>query len=160
MQVEIVNIESKLLAGLKTKMSFSNNKTEELWSALMPKKHLVKAKNNDLFSVEIYRDVSFFKAFDPTKIFEKWAAVEIDSAENIPNDFEALQISKGLYAKFNYKGKASEAAAFYGKIFGGWLPNSDFVLANRPHFAVMGEKYKGDSEDSEEVIYIPIEKKS
>ena len=158
MQPEIVTIESKILVGLKTEMSFSENKTAELWREFMPKKQLLKAINQNLFSVEVYPDLSFFKAFDPTKIFEKWAAVEVASTEKLPEDFEVLKISEGCYAKFIYKGKASDAAAFYSKIFGEWLPSSAYHLANRPHFAVMGEKYKGEDPDSEEEIYIPIEK--
>ena len=125
----------------------------------MPKKHLVSAKSDELFSVEVYPDLNFFKMFDPTKTFEKWAAVEVDSEENLAEDFEVLKISEGLYTKFIYQGKASEAARFYSKIFGEWLPNSEYKLANRPHFAVMGEKYKGEEATSEEEIFIPIEKK-
>ena len=160
MQAEIVTIPTTVLAGVKTEMSFSNNKTADLWAELMPKKHLLPTKNHQLFSIEVYPDVSFFKTFDPWAKFTKWAAAEVETTENLPENIASLEMPTGLYAKFVYQGKASEAAAFYAKIFGGWLPNSDFVLANRPHFAVMGEKYKGESEDSEEEIYIPIEKKS
>jgi len=158
MQPEIVSLTSKLLVGLKTEMSFSENKTAALWQTFMPKKHLVSAKSDELFSVEIYPDLNFFKTFDPTKTFEKWAAVEVDSEENLAEDFEVLKISEGLFAKFNYQGKASEAATFYSKIFAEWLPNSKYRLSNRPHFAVMGEKYKGEEATSEEEIFIPIEK--
>ena len=159
MQPEIVSIDPKLLVGLKTEMSFSENKTAALWQTFMPKKHLVSAKSDELFSVEVYPDLNFFKTFDPTKTFEKWAAVEVNSAENLAEDFEVLKISEGLYTKFIYQGKASEAARFYSKIFGKWLPNSEYKLANRPHFAVMDEKYKGEEAISEEEIFIPIEKK-
>ena len=159
MQPEIVSIDPKLLVGLKTEMSFSENKTAALWQTFMPKKHLVSAKSDELFSVEVYPDLNFFKTFDPTKTFEKWAAVEVDSEENLAEDFEVLKISEGLYAKFIYQGKASEAATFYSKIFGKWLTNSEYKLANRPHFAVMGEKYKGEEATSEEEIFIPIEKR-
>ena len=159
MQPEIVSIDPKLLVGLKIEMSFSENKTATLWQTFMPKKHLVSAKSDELFSVEVYPDLNFFKTFEPTKTFEKWAAVEVNSAENLAEDFEVLKISEGLYTKFIYQGKASEAARFYSKIFGKWLPNSEYKLANRPHFAVMDEKYKGEEAISEEEIFIPIEKK-
>tara|TARA_B100002049_G_scaffold21569_1_gene14480 strand:- start:75 stop:557 length:483 start_codon:yes stop_codon:yes gene_type:complete len=159
MQPEIVSIDPKLLVGLKIEMSFSKNKTATLWQTFMPKKHLVSAKSDELFSVEVYPDLNFFKTFDPTKTFEKWAAVEVNSAENLAEDFEVLKISEGLFAKFTYQGKASEAATFYNKIFGEWLPNSEYRLSNRPHFAVMDEKYKGEEAISEEEIFIPIEKK-
>ena len=50
MQPEIVSIDPKLLVGLKTEMSFSENKTATLWQTFMPKKHLVSAKSDELFS--------------------------------------------------------------------------------------------------------------
>ena len=66
----------------------------------------------------------------------------------------------GLYSVFNYTGKASKAAAAYQYIFMQWLPNSNYVLANRPHFEILGEQYKRDAEDSEEEIWIPVRHKS
>ncbi|MEQ9302116.1 MAG: hypothetical protein RIF33_26285 [Cyclobacteriaceae bacterium] len=47
------------------------------------------------------------------------------------------------------------AAALH--IYGTWLPQSDFRLADKPHFEVMGEKYLGaDHPDSEEEAWIPL----
>ncbi len=39
------------------------------------------------------------------------------------------------------------------------LPNSEYELENRPHFEVLGEKYKNNDPNSEEEIWIPIKKK-
>ena len=38
-----------------------------------------------------------------------------------------------------------------------WLPAYGFVLANRPHFEVLGAKYKNNDPASEEEIWIPIQ---
>lgn len=65
----------------------------------------------------------------------------------------------GLYAVFIHKGDASKAAQTFQYIFGTWLPNSAYVLDDRPHFEILGEKYKRDSPDSEEEVWIPIKKK-
>lgn len=40
-----------------------------------------------------------------------------------------------------------------------WLPASDYNLDNRPHFEVLGEKYKNNDPTSEEEIWIPIKLK-
>jgi AraC family transcriptional regulator len=40
-----------------------------------------------------------------------------------------------------------------------WLPSSDYVLDNRPHFEILGEKYKINDPESEEKIWIPVRKK-
>ncbi|MEP7234441.1 MAG: GyrI-like domain-containing protein, partial [Ignavibacteriota bacterium] len=37
-----------------------------------------------------------------------------------------------------------------------WVPNSNYELDDRPHFEILGEKYKKDDPSSEEEIWIPI----
>jgi len=40
-------------------------------------------------------------------------------------------------------------------MFNTWLPASEYVLGDGPHFAVMGKKYKGEDPDSEEELWMP-----
>jgi len=72
---------------------------------------------------------------------------------------ETITVPDGLYAVFLYKGPASAASNIYQYIFGTWLPNADFLLDDRPHFALMGEKYKNEDPSSEEELWIPIKPK-
>jgi AraC family transcriptional regulator len=123
------------------------------------KKNITQVVGNELCSVEIY-DSTFFENFDPMKSYEKWAAVEVTSLESVPVHLEQLIIPEGLYAIFLYKGLASEAATFYRYIFQAWLPASGFVLDDRPHMAIMGDKYRRDDPFSEEEILIPVRKLS
>jgi len=37
-----------------------------------------------------------------------------------------------------------------------WLPQSGYQLDDRPHLAHMGEKYRGERDDTEEAFYLPI----
>jgi AraC family transcriptional regulator len=69
-------------------------------------------------------------------------------------------LNEGLYAVFLYKGAASAAAPFYQYIFQTWFPNSEYLLDNRPHFEILGEKYKNNDPASEEEIWIPIKPKT
>lgn len=46
--------------------------------------------------------------------------------------------------------------AVFRNIFGVWLPASGYTLDRRPHFEVLGEKYKNADPNSEEEIWIPI----
>lgn len=156
---QITNLTKKSFVGKSLKMSFADNKTFELWREFMPRRNEIRNKvGSELYSIEIYPE-KFFENFAPEKEFEKWAAVEVADFENVPGEMETMISSEGLYAVFLYKGKSSEAAKFYQDIFGNWLPNSEFVLETRPHFAVMGERYKNDSADSEEEIWIPVKRK-
>ena len=57
---------------------------------------------------------------------------------------------------FLHRGPASEGMKTYQYIFQTWLPVSGYRLDDRPHFAVMGEKYKKEDPDSEEEIWVPV----
>jgi AraC family transcriptional regulator len=152
-------LKEKKLIGKRIKMSFSDNKTLELWQSFMPlRKTITNNIGLELYSVEIYHP-HFFDNFDPTAIFDKWAAIEVKDFNAVPAGMEQVLIPGGLYAVFVHKGPASEGPKTYQYIFGTWLPNAKFLLDNRPHFALMGEKYKNNDPASEEELWIPIKPK-
>jgi AraC family transcriptional regulator len=161
MEPRFVLIKETLLAGSRLRMSFANNKTKELWQRFMPKaKQISGGENKYLYSVEVFDSVDFFNEFNPVLEFEKWAAVKLESNTEIPDGIELLKLPEGLYAVFIHKGPASDGAKTYNYIFTEWLPSSDYTLDHRPHFALMGEKYKNESVDSEEEIWIPVQKRN
>jgi AraC family transcriptional regulator len=152
----IETLPEKKFIGKRIKMSFSDNKTRELWSSFMPRRREIKNNiGSELYSIEVYEPL-YFNNFNPEKEFDKWAAVEVIDFETVPDDMETLTSPGGLYAVFKHKGSADKASETYRYIFGTWLPASDFLLDVRPHFAVMGEKYKNDETDSEEEVWIPV----
>lgn len=156
MQPRIETLNETKLVGKKLTMSFADNKTRELWQSFMPRrKEITNIVNNDLYSIEVYFPL-FFTDFNPQAEFEKWAAVAVNDFNNVPNDFDTLTIPEGQYAVFIHKGPASEGQKTYGYILQEWLPKSEYILDERPHFALMGEKYKNDDPNSEEEIWIPI----
>ena len=156
MTPRIQTIKEKYLIGFKKRMSFAANATHELWQSFMPRrKEITNNLNSDLYSAEVY-DKEFFKEFDPNRPFDKWAAVELTDLNHIPAGMEKLDFPGGLYAVFIHKGPASEGYKTYQYIFEKWLPSSGYKVDQRPHFAVMGEKYKNDDPDSEEEIWIPV----
>jgi AraC family transcriptional regulator len=156
MKPRIETLAEKKLVGNRTKMSFSNNRTFELWRSFMPRrKEIRNSLGTDLYSVEVYPPI-FFEKFSADTEFEKWAAIEVTDFNATPDQMEKLTMPDGLYAVFVHRGPASTATKTYEYIFRSWLPSSDFTLDYRPHFALMGEKYKQNDQDSEEEIWIPI----
>lgn len=156
----IETLPEKKLLGKSKRMSFLNNSTRELWQWFHPRRKEIKEVIGiDLYSLEVYDDITFFKTFNPANEFTKWAAVEVSNYDDIPTDLEKLIIPSGLYAIFIHKGPAGEGKKTYEYIFTNWMPSSEYQLDHRPHFAVMGAKYKAESPDSEEEIWIPIKKK-
>lgn len=143
------------LIGKRLEMNFAHNTTFELWRSFMPRrKEIVNARGNDLFSLQIYPEDMDFS--DASRTFEKWAAIAVRNDEVIPDDMDSLVIPQGKYAIFRHSGPASLAPVTFGYIFNKWLPASVFRLDDRPHFEILGEKYKNEGVDSEEEVWIPI----
>ena len=160
MEPRIDTIGEKKLVGKRLSMSLSNNKTRELWQSFMSRrKEIKKVIGTDLYSMQIL-DPSYFNNFNPGKEFEKWAVAEVTSLDDVPSEMETFTLPSGLYAVFLHKGPASAGPKTFQYIFGTWLPESEYTLDNRPHFEILGEKYKNEDPDSEEEIWIPVKLKS
>jgi AraC family transcriptional regulator len=153
MNVRIETIEAKLLIGKSLKMSLTNNSTVGLWKSFMPRrKEIQHSINADQIALQVYPPM-YFSSFEPDKEFEKWAAVEVSLVENIPTEMKSFVLEAGKYAVFEHQGMSTE---IFNYIFTEWLPGSGFELDNRPHFEILGEKYKQGDPLSEEEIWIPI----
>ena len=161
MQPKIKEIEAVKLAGISKETSMANDKTEVLWKRFMSIKiKTLSLANRDLYSVEQYKKAFLKGEFDPQTKFEKWAAVEVDDYADLPEGLEKLELEGGLYAVFRHRGTAQNFAGTAKYIFEDWLPKSEYQLAHRPHFEIMGSDYKGpDDPESLEDIYIPISPK-
>ena len=146
------------LVGLRMTMSISANKTRELWQNFQRRrKDIPNTVGKNLYSIQLYDD-HYFKTFNPHSTFEKLAAIEVTNFNAVPPDMEAFTLPPGLYAVFSHKGAGATAPATFNYIFSTWLPDSEYSLDIRPHFEVLGEKYKNDDPESEEEIWIPIKK--
>ncbi len=158
MEPKIVQLTTKKLAGKRLTTNFVRNRTIELWKSFMPQRHQIRnTLNQNLYSLQIY-DSRYFKDFKPANDFEKWAAVEVASFDHLPEGIESFTLESGLYAVFLHKGRSTDTSTFHF-IFSKWLPASPYLLDERPHFELLGEKYRNDDPDSEEEIWIPIKKK-
>lgn len=157
MEPRIEFLPQKKLVGKSMEMSLANNKTQELWRSVMPLvKNLHNSVSSELFSIQIYDEQVDFDNFGPNTNFTKWAAVEVSNFKDLPSDLSTHTLNGGLYAIFIHKGSPQEFPKTSQYIFGEWLPKSDYELDNREHFELLGSKYKNDSPDSEEEVWIPI----
>jgi AraC family transcriptional regulator len=157
MYQRIETISEKKLIGKHVKMSFMNDKTRELWQSFMPRrKEILNSLSTDLISLQIYDESFGVSEFNPNTEFEKWALAEVLDFDNIPENMEVFTLMEGLYAVFLHKNATSTAEQTFGYIFKTWLANSEYELDNRPHFEILGEKYKNNDMSSEEEIFIPI----
>jgi AraC family transcriptional regulator len=159
MHPRIETLKEKKLIGKSIKTSLAVNKTGELWRNFMPRrKEIINNLTNDLFSLQIY-EPSHFTNFNPEKEFVKWALIEVEDFDSIPSDLESFTLVSGQYAVFQHKGSSNDNGTFQ-YIFSTWLPESDYILDERPHFEILGDKYKNGEANSEEEIWIPIKPKN
>lgn len=160
MFLRVAELESKKLVGHSIRMSLVTNKTFELWSNFMPRrKEIDNTVHSELYSLQVYDSLVYFNAFNPSALFTKWALVEVSNFDSIPEGMESFTLESGIYAVFKHKGMSQEFPKTMAYIFNEWLPSSDYVLDHRPHFEILGDKYKKDSPDSEEEVWIPIKVK-
>ena len=154
----IEKLNEKKLIGKRLIMSLADNKTGELWRSFMPRRRdITNNLTSDMISMQVYKP-SHFVDFKPTNDFEKWATVEVTNFDNVPTNMETFTLTGGLYAVFDYKGLSTDNSIFQF-IFVTWLPRSNYDLDDRPHFEVLGDKYKNNDPTSEEEIWIPIQPK-
>lgn len=159
MTPEIRTIAEKKLVGKRLTMSFANYQVVGLWKSFMPgRKEITNNLTNDLISLTVYKP-NHFADFKPTNEFDKWATVEVSDIDNVPTEMEIFTLTGGLYAVFDYKGSNTDLSV-YQYIFGTRLPGSDYVLDDRPHFEILGDKYKNNDPSSEEEIWIPVKAKN
>jgi AraC family transcriptional regulator len=149
--------KEKKLVGMRLKMSFADYRITTLWKSFMPRiQEIPNRISNDLISMVIYSS-SHFSDFKPANEFERWASVEVSGFNKVPDEMETFVLPAGCYAVFDYKG--SNTGTIFQYILGTWLPGSAYDLDNRPHFEVLGEKYKNNDPASEEEIWIPVKLK-
>ena len=153
----IQTIPSKKLIGKWLSMTFADNKTFELWSSFMPERKSITntIDPEHMYSLQVYGK-DFFNPFSPKAEFIKWAAIEADDNAAVPEGMGTFTIPAGQYAVFQYKGSHNNGFDVFSYIFGEWLPASGYELDDRPHFEILGPKYKNGDPDSEEEIWIPI----
>lgn len=155
--VQIIEIPKTFLMGMRQTMSFKENKTKDLWKQFMPRRQEIQhTVGPEFYSVEVYPSLDFFQSFDPTATFDKWATKKVSSVGSIPEGMALLVLSKGLYAVFSYRGLAKDVGPYYQYVLNQWIPESQYRLDHRPHFAKMGEQYKANDPESEEELWFPI----
>lgn len=159
MQPEINVISESKLIGRRLTMSLEDHKVADLWKSFMQRRNeITHSISDNLISLTIYQPGHFLN-FRTSNEFEKWAAIEVSSFEDLPKDLETFVLTSGLYAIFKYKGLDTDYG-IYQYIFQSWLPVSDYTLDDRPHFEILGAKFKKNDPESEEEIYIPIKVKT
>ncbi|WP_238395313.1 GyrI-like domain-containing protein [Mucilaginibacter sp. 14171R-50] len=157
MQPQIRIIPEKKMVGNHVLMTLAQNKTGELFRGFMPRRNEIQNKvSNDIICMQAYDPNLNFNDVSIDTPHQKWAAVEVTDYSDIPKGMETFTIPGGMYAVFLYKGNPAAYGPTFNYIFNTWLPASAYEVDNRPHFEILGEKYKNNDSESEEDIWVPV----
>lgn len=156
---QIVELAQKKLVGMSLEMSRINDKTAELWRAFMGRRHEVANRADENYiSMQVFpggaRQLS-----DPAASFTKYAVVEVDSFESVPEGMISYSLQPGMYAVFEHNGAAADLSTFM-YIFNEWLPGSGtYGLDDREHFEVLPPDYDARDVNAREKIWIPVKRR-
>ncbi len=157
MEPRLETLAPKLLAGRSVSMCLANNQIPALWQSFMPlRRHINHAVGTDLYSLQVYNGQYSLATFTPNVMYTQWAAIEISQAQNLPEGIGTFELPGGLYAVFIHRGTPAAFPQTLQAIHNQWLPTSGFAIDNRPHFELLGAKYKNNHPDSEEEVWVPI----
>ncbi len=152
----ILEASPRTLIAMQHRMSLVANTTAQLWQSFrMRRSEIEHVIGTDLYSVRSYEE-DYFRAFRPDRVFSKWAAIEVEKVDSIPEGMELLHLPGGLYAVFHYVGNPTAGTAFFTAMYSQWIPQAGLEIDTRPHFEILGSQYKNNADDSEEDIWVPI----
>ena len=156
---KLIKLDAQRIIGLSRVMSFADDKTSLLWQSFMPRRREIEhTKNVDFISLQLYPEKFMSSGFNVHLLFEKWAAVAVSENAVPPEGMKELTIPEGMYAIFDHQGPANEFQRTTNYIYNKWLPDSDFILDNRPHYEVLPDGYNPRDDDATEQVFIPIKK--
>lgn len=133
----------------------------KLWSGFKPRVPEIQGrKNQDFYSVQVFKPGTSFETFNEETEFENWAAVEVNDSESaVPDGLEVLHIPSGKYAVFIHQGLPQDFHKTSQYIYTEWLPNSKFEMRESPHFEVMQPDYSPTDPNAMEEVWVPIQYK-
>lgn len=158
MDIEMVEREKLYFAGFKGNTSKGFFIIPKLWHKLNKKKNRIKNKTNMDFTVGIndYSGEADFEKTNPA--FDYYAAVEVNSEEDLDKDMSIFTLPASKYVVFIYKGKAKDSMQpVMDYIYKEWFPKSNSRLNEqaRADFVRYSEKTDEKGESRIEV-WIPI----
>jgi len=159
---EIVELNSMVVVGLQSLISMKDNVISELWTRL--EQTGCEIENPTIPGV--YFGVSWgyqeqTKGDMSSARFFHMVGAPVDSLGDLPEGFTFKNIPAHRYAKFIHQGSIKKLMDTYNHIFMEWLPNSEYLYhETATDIEWYDHRFKGEGEDSEFDIYIPVIEKT
>jgi AraC family transcriptional regulator len=155
MTPKIISLDQMLIAGVVCHGNNSQGEIQKLWPVYNENVLGIETRINDAYyyGVQVYPP-DFFK----TGRWFYMAGVEVKHLDGLPVVLTGKVIPANKYAVFTHKGPLfpGKIVATYRYIYDKWLPESGHKQAGFYDLERYGPNYKGETEDSELEILIPI----
>ncbi|HAD14584.1 MAG TPA: GyrI-like domain-containing protein [Saprospirales bacterium] len=154
--MQLTHTPARTFVGISLSMSLLDNKTVELWRQFMPHRHAITGRVGvEMYSLQVYPE-GYYQQFNPANAFEKWALVEVVPGTIPPEGMKVFLLPQGDYVMFVHKGDISTFVQKLQYVLQEWIPASGLLLDERPHFEILGEKYRNGDPESEEEVWVPV----
>ncbi len=151
MEPIIVSRPAFTVAGMKCRGKNEQNEIPQLWSQFGPRMGEIKHK--------VDRDIAYGvmgNLDESSGEFDYVAAIEVESADDLPNGMVSWEVPEQTYAVFTCTlptiGKAYKHASEK------WLPQSGYRRGTDVEFELYDKDFDPGDPSSEMTIYIPIRK--
>lgn len=84
------------------------------------------------------------------------SAVEVKDFGDLPKDYTRLRVPAQRYAIFSHKGHISEIRSVIHAVFGTWIPQSKYEIADAPSLERYGPEFDPPSGTGGYEIWVPI----
>ncbi len=89
LEPSIITVPETKFVAKRITMSFFQDETHKLWNSFGPRiKDIPYKIGKDKYSIQIFPDTDFFKNFNSTRIFKKYAAVNVSGYGDLPDGLE------------------------------------------------------------------------
>ena len=157
MEPKIVQKPEICLVGMVVYSNPAEGEFGKTWDRFMQHSEDLPQRSNttDHFGVEFYT-----KDMEQTGKWFYMAAAEVDNLDVVPISMVAKRLPAATYAVFTVVGGLKKLGEGFQYAYHTWLPNSNYQNAHPFDFELYQEgRFKGDAEDSEIDIYIPVQPK-
>ena len=154
MEAKIVQKPEICLVGMVVYSSPAEGEFGQTWERFMQYSEEIPPHSNtsDHYGLEFYT-----KDMEQTGKWFYMAADPVDNLDSVPIRMVAKRLPASTYAVFTVKGGLKKLGEGFRYAYDTWLPNSGYQVAHPFDFELYQDgRFKGDEEDSEIDIYIPV----
>lgn len=143
-----------LVMGMECFGANTHGEIPDLWDRFIARMGEIKHRKNKGVTLGICDHV---EGYDPNKSeFSYQAGVEVKEYSFIPDGMILKEIPKQKYVVFTHRGSVKELEDTYRYIYSTYFFKSNHEPIDAPDFELYDERFKGEENDSEMEIYIPI----